>query len=141
MDVNFWILAACIGVSLIILIGVAIAARRATVRALVWWVGLACVPIGLLLGGAVPYVIDAWNRLAEWFQLATVSPIPPGITAGLVVLGVGIVLMLASRLIPFRPRKKLPPKSKTPPKSTATRGRPIYDSTSQSTSSDTTTTP
>ena len=95
----------------------------------------------LLLGGAVPYVIDAWNRLAEWFQLATVSPIPPGITAGLVVLGVGIVLMLASRLIPFRPRKKLPPKSKTPPKSTATRGRPIYDSTSQSTPSDTTTTP
>ena len=137
MDVNLLIIVACIVATLLILVGVAIGARRATVRALVWWVGLACLPIGALLSGMVPYLIDAWNRLAAWFQLATAAPIPAGTTAGLVVLGIGAVLLLGSRLIPFRARKKTPPKSKTPPAATAARGRPLYDSTSQTTPPDT----
>lgn len=134
MDLNFLIPAICIGVSVLILVGVAIFMRRATIRALVWWIGLACVPVGAWLAGMAPYAIDAWNRLAAWWQAVTVDPVAPGIMAGLIVGGLGIALMLISRIIPHRPRKKRAPKGSGPASggATAVRGRPVYDS-SQST--------
>lgn len=137
MDSNLVIAALCIGVALLILVGVAVMARRATVRALVWWVGLACLPVGAWISGMAPYLIDAWNRLAAWWQAANaVNPLPAGTTAGLVVLGVGGVLLLGSRLIPHRPRKK--PVAKAD-KAAVTRARPVYDTASQPTPTDTTT--
>lgn len=140
MDSNLVIAAVCIGVALLILVGVALMARRATVRALVWWVGLACLPVGAWIAGMVPYLIDGWNRLAAWWQAAmSVSPLPPGTTAGLVVLGVGAVLLLGSRVIPHRPRKKPVAKVAKGAKPAVTPGRPMYDTASQTTPTDTTT--
>ena len=137
MDSNLVIAAVSIGAALLILVGVALMARRATVRALVWWVGLACLIVGAWIAGMGPYLIDAWNRLAAWWQTATaVSPLPTGTTAGLVVLGVGSVLLLGSRLIPHRPRKKPVPKAD---KAAVTRARPVYDTASQTTPTDMTT--
>lgn len=138
MDLNILITVICIGVSLLILLGVAVLIRRATVRALVWWVGLACVPIGALLAGMVPYALDAWNRFAEWWQKLMAGPIDTAPMAGLIVLGLGVAMMLISRVIPHRPRKKrdksAPPAAPPGAGATAVRGRPIYDgSTSQPT--------
>ncbi len=135
MDPNLFITIICIAVSLLILVGVAVMLRRATVRALVWWVGLACLPVGALLAGAVPFLIDGWNRMAEWWQLLMGAPLAPVAMAGLIVLGVGLALMLVSRVIPHRPRKKKTPPST--PGATAVRDRPIYD---QTPASETTTT-
>jgi hypothetical protein len=138
MDSNPAVVAVFIGVALLILVGVAVLARRATVRALVWWVGLACLPIGALLAGMDPYLIDAWNRLAAWWQAVTVSPIPAGILAGLVIVGIGLALMLISRVIPYRRRK---PVAKTASGTRATRGRPVYDATPASQTTPTEVTP
>jgi|GEM_PF-2461375 len=137
MDSNFVIPAVCIAVALLILGGVAAMGRRATVRALVWWVGLACLPVGAWIGGLVPYLIDGWNRLAAWWQASmSVSPLPTNTTAGLIVLGLGAVLLFGSRLIPHRPRKKPVPKVD---KAAVTKTRPLYDTTSTTTPTDTTT--
>lgn len=114
MDPNILIPIACIGAALLILAGVAAMARRATVRALLWWVGIACLPIGAYLTGMVPYLIDAWNRLVVWWQTVTMPPMPALVVSGLTVLGVGLVLVVGSRLVPYRKRPKPKPKPKAP---------------------------
>lgn len=134
MDLSLIILLIAIGTSLLILIGVALAGRRAPIRPLVWWVGLACLPVGFLLAGGIPYLIDAWNRMAEWWQLQMgLNPLPANVLAGLVLLGLGVVLMVGSRVIPLRPRKKRPPKTPTTTGPTAGRTRPDYSASSSQT--------
>lgn len=77
--------------------------KRASTRASLWWLGLSLLPLGVLLAGAVPALIDAWNSMALWWQGATaVSPMPPSTMAGLVIGGLGLLLMLGSRLVPYK---------------------------------------
>lgn len=117
MDPNILVPIVVIGASLLILIGVALMARRATIRALLWWVGLACVPVGAYLAGMAPYLIDGWNRLVVWWQtIMSVQPMPAGVVSGLTVLGVGIALLVGSRIVPYRKRPKPTPKPKTTPR-------------------------
>ena len=126
MDPNLFITIICIAVSLLILVGVAVMLRRATVRALVWWVGLACLPVGALLAGAVPFLIDGWNRMAEWWQLLMGAPLAPVAMAGLIVLE-------SAWHYACQPRDPAPSAQEedapSTPGATAVRDRPIYDQT------------
>ncbi len=130
MDPNLLLAAIAIGLSLLILVMVAIIGRGMSLRASAWWIGLACLPIAALITGMVPRIIDAWNVMAvDWWQ-ALERPFTAPVMAGLVLGGIGFALLFGSRLIPYkkRPKKvKAAPKAATP---TPARGKPDYSSPS-----------
>ncbi len=129
--------AICIGLFVLGLVLVALIWRRAPLRASIWWLGLALLPLGALLSGMVPTLIDVWNSLALWFQRVMVQPIANTILAGLVVLGLGLLLMLVSRVIPYRKRDRRSATARTgTTTTTVSRNKPVYDSTTGSGSSD-----
>lgn len=158
MDPNLLIAVGCIGLSILIIVMVAAVGRRMTLRAALWWIGLACLPIAALILGMIPYLIDAWNMLfattamapsqptSWWASLQ--QPFTPVVTAGLVVGGIGLALLFGSRLVPYRKRERRP-KAVAPDAGAPTlRSRPDYSSggasvapTATSTATPTDTTP
>ena len=101
MDPNVLLGALCIGLSLLILVMVAVIGRGMSLRATAWWVGLACLPVAALIAGMVPRMIDAWNVMAvEWWQ-ALERPFTASVMAGLVLGGIGVALLLGSRPVSY----------------------------------------
>ena len=144
LDVNLLTTVICIAASLLILLGVVVLGRRVSWRAAAWWVGLACLPIAALLSGMVPYLIDVWNSFAAWWQART-QPLGGAELAGVALGAVGLVLLIGSRLIPYRKRTPKPKATKGAPTPTggagasAARTRPDYSApASSATPTDTT---
>lgn len=137
MDLNTlqWII--CIALTILGLVITAAIWKRASSRASIWWLGLSLLPLGALLTGMVPSLIDAWNSMALWFQKAVVQPIAPVVLVGLVLLGLGVLLMLVSRLIPYRKKDRAAVKTRSGSGTTTpsvTRTKPVYpDSTTTTT--------
>lgn len=103
MDFNMIQMAVCMALFVLGVVLVVGIWKRASTRASLWWLGLALLPLGALLAGAVPALIDAWNSMALWWQGATATnPMPPSTMAGLVIGGLGLLLMLGSRLVPYK---------------------------------------
>lgn len=116
MELSLWVMIAVIGWTVLGLVLVAVLWTRAPWKAVLAWLGIALLPLGLWLVGLSQAAIDGWNTLAAWWQ-GLVYTLP--VLIGLGVLGLAAVLLLISRLVPNRPRKRksvdeIPPAS-TPP--------------------------
>jgi hypothetical protein len=113
MDFSFPVLATVLGWTLLGLLIVVVLWPRASWKAILAWLGLTLLPLGLYLVGLAQHLIDAWNALALWWQ-GLVFTVP--VLAGLSVLGLAVLLLLVSRLIPYRKRVRKPktPASITP---------------------------
>lgn len=135
MDANLIQLSVCAGLTLAGLILVLLIWRLAKLRTSVWWLGLALLPISVYLVGLAPTMVDFGNAIVRWWW--QVSPAMTAMTiTGLTLGALGVLLMLVSRALPYRPRR---PRgsgeaSAVPP----SRVRPTYEATpvSQSTPSD-----
>lgn len=145
MDTTLLTTVICIAASLLVLLGVVLLGRRLSWRAAAWWVGLACLPIAALLAGMVPYLIDAWNSLATWWQQRP-QPLAGAELAGVALGAIGLVLLVGSRFVPYRKRTPKPKAKKgaaasgTPAGASAARTRPDYSAPASSvTPTDTTT--
>lgn len=116
MELSLWVMIAVIGWTVLGLVLVAVLWTRAPWKAVLAWLGIALLPVGLWLVGLSQAAIDGWNTLAVWWR-GLVYTLP--VLIGLGVLGLAAVLLLISRLVPNRPRKRksvdeIPPAS-TPP--------------------------
>ena len=126
MDSNLIYLAVSGGLTLLGLILVLVLWRFAKLRTSLWWLGFALLPIAVYLLGLVPTVIDFWNALVTWW--AAVSPgMSTTLIAGLAVGGLGVALMLVSRVIPYRTRRKRDEGTGVADPATPIRTRPVYE--------------
>lgn len=101
------------------LIGIVITAliwRAAKVRTVMWWLGLSFLPMAVYLLGLAPQAVGAYETLAAWYRDLVLTPL---VSVGIGLGGLGVLLMLVSRVIPARPRKKADAAASTP---TVTRG-------------------
>ncbi|MFT4294987.1 MAG: hypothetical protein QM582_06200 [Micropruina sp.] len=116
MDISLWVMVVVIGWTVLGLVLVAVLWSRAPWKAVLAWLGIALVPIGIWLVGLSQAAIDGWNTLALWWQ-GLVYTLP--VLIGLSVLGLAAVLLLISRLVPHRPRRRKPkdeiPSAAAPP--------------------------
>ena len=103
MDQNLLHLLVAGGLTLIGVIITAIIWRAAKVRTVVWWLGLSLIPISVYLLGLSQQTVDAYTTLRAWYDGLTLTPM---VWTGFAALGLGVLLMLVSRVIPARPRKK-----------------------------------
>ncbi|HVK44355.1 MAG TPA: hypothetical protein VM429_05575 [Micropruina sp.] len=101
MDLSTWVLIVVIGWTVLGLLLVAVIWTRSPWKAVLAWLGLALLPLGIWLVGLSQAAVDGWNTLALWWQ-SLVFTIP--VVIGLSMLGLGLVLLLVSRLVPSRPR-------------------------------------
>lgn len=101
MDPNLLQLLICAGLTLVGIVITAIIWKRAAVRTILWWIGLALIPIAIYLVGLVPLLIDGWDTLVKWYGMLTVTPVA---MVGASLGGLGVLLMLVSRLVPYRKR-------------------------------------
>nr|NLI50839.1 hypothetical protein [Propionibacterium sp.] len=133
MDPNLLLAAICIGVSLLIIVMVAVVGRGMSLRAAAWWIGLACLPIAALISGMVPRMIDAWNVMAvDWWQQLE-RPFTVPVMAGLALGGIGFLLLFGSRLIPYKKRQKKPKTTAATPAPAPARPKPDYTPSATST--------
>ena len=122
MDLSTWVMIVVLGWTVVGLLLVAAIWSRAPWKAVLAWLGIALLPLGLWLGGLAQAAIDGWNTLARWWQGITYTPV---VIAGLVVLGLAVLLLVVSRLVPSRPRTRKQRTSTTiPPASTPPAYRP-----------------
>jgi hypothetical protein len=105
MDLSTWVMIAVLGWTVLGLLLVASIWSRAPWKAVIAWLGIALVPLGLWLAGLSQQAIDGWNTLALWWQNLTFT-VP--VVIGLSVLGLAAVLLLGSRLVPTRKRTRKP---------------------------------
>ncbi|WP_298132261.1 hypothetical protein [Micropruina sp.] len=116
MDISLWVMIIAIGWTVVGLILVAALWSRAPWKAVIAWLGIALVPLGLWLAGLSQAAIDGWNTLALWWQ-GLIFTLPVMIGVGL--LGLAALLLVVSRLVPNRPRKRKQangiPSATTPP--------------------------
>ena len=121
MDLSAWVLVAVIGWTVLGLLLVAFLWSRAPWKAVLAWLGLTLVPLGLWLVGLSQAAIDGWNTVALWWQ-GLVYSLP--VLIGLSVLGLAIGLLVISRVVPTKPRnrKPKPTPTTTPPPSTRSSG-------------------
>lgn len=105
MDISTWVMVLVLGWTVLGLVLVVLLWSRAPWKAVIAWLGLALVPLGLWLVGLTQAAIDGWNTLALWWQ-SLIFTLP--VLVGLSVLGLAAVLLLVSRLVPNRPRKRKP---------------------------------
>lgn len=118
MDPNLLHLLVAGGLTLVGIVITAIIWRAAKVRTVVWWLGLSLIPVSIYLLGLTRQVEDAWTTLRAWYEGLTLTPL---VWTGLGLFGLGVVLMLVSRVIPARPRKKADAAASGPPVGSATR--------------------
>ena len=91
------------GLTLVLLLVTAIIWRWAKVRTVMWWFGLALLPVGVYLLGLSPQVEGAYETLRDWYYGLQLTPM---VWVGVVVAGLGVALMLISRFVPAKPRRK-----------------------------------
>lgn len=103
MDANLLHLLVTGGLSLVGLIITVIIWRLAKVRTVVWWLGLSLVPVSIYLLGLTQQAADAYTTLRAWYDTLVLTPM---VWTGVALFGLGVVLMLVSRVIPAKPRKK-----------------------------------
>lgn len=103
MDISLWVMGIAIGWTVVGLILVVALWSRAPWKAVIAWLGVALVPLGLWLAGLSQAAIDGWNTLALWWQ-GLIFTLPVMIGVGL--LGLAALLLVVSRLVPNRPRKR-----------------------------------
>ncbi len=101
-DPNLVALAVCAGLSLVGIVITALIWKSAGVRTVVWWLGLSLVPIAVYLLGLVPLAVDGYETLRRWYGTLAVTPL---VWTGVALGGLGVLLMLVSRVIPARPRR------------------------------------
>lgn len=116
MDLSTLVMIVVIGWTVVGLILVAAIWSRAPWKAVLAWLGIALLPLGVWLVGLWRAAIDGWNTLAAWWA-GLVFDIPAII--GLSVLGLAALLLVLSRLVPNRPRTR-----KTKPTPSVTSSRP-----------------
>ena len=105
MDLSTWVMVVVLAWTVLGLVLVASIWSRAPWKAVMAWLGIALVPVGLWLAGLSQQAIDGWNTLALWWQNLTFT-VP--VVIGLSVLGLAAVLLLGSRLVPTRKRTRKP---------------------------------
>ncbi|MFT3861453.1 hypothetical protein [Micropruina sp.] len=105
MDLSAWVMIIVLTWTVLGLLLVAAIWSRAPWKAVLAWLGIALVPLGIWLVGLWQPAIDGWNTLALWWQ-SLVFTLP--VLLGLGVLGFAALLLLGSRLVPTRPRKRKP---------------------------------
>jgi len=101
MDLATWVMVAVITWTVLGLLLVALIWKRAPVKAILAWLGIALIPLGIWLVGLSQAAIDGWNTLATWWQ-GLVFTMP--VMVGLGVLGLAAGLLVLSRFVPTRPR-------------------------------------
>lgn len=75
---------------------------RAQVKTVFWWIGLSCLPLAVYLAGLVPALVGAYTTLRLWWGTLAFTP---AVWVGLVLGGIGLFLIVGSRLIPSESRK------------------------------------
>lgn len=104
-DPNLLALAVCAGLSLVGIVITAVIWKMAPVRTVVWWLGAALLPMAVYLLGLVPLAVDGYETLRRWYGTLAVTPL---VWTGAVLGGLGLLLMLVSRVLPARPRQPKP---------------------------------
>lgn len=111
MELSLWVMIVVIGWTVLGLVLVVLLWSRAPWKAVLAWLGIALVPLGVWLVGLSQAAIDGWNTLALWWQgLSYTLPV----LVGLSVLGLAALLLVASRLVPNRARKRKPAEQVAP---------------------------
>lgn len=110
MDVGLWVMIIVLAWTVIGLLLTALLWTRAPWKAVMAWLGIALIPLGIWLVGLSQQAIDGWNTLVAWWQ-GLVFTLP--VIIGLSVLGLAAALLIISRLTPSRPRKRKPKVSST----------------------------
>lgn len=128
MDSNTLHLIVSAGLTLLCVVIVALIWTRAKWRTIVWWLGLAMIPIAVWLLGLAPLVADGGDSLVGWYQGVTWDPLA---LTGASLVGLGVLLMLISRVMPARPRQRRV-KATAPAPQVTDRPRPAYDSSAGS---------
>lgn len=123
MDLSTWVMIAVIGWTVVGLVLVAGMWSRAPWKAVLAWLGIALLPLGLWLIGLSQAAIDGWNTLATWWQ-GLVYTLP--VLIGLSVLGLAVALLVISRLVPTRKRTRKPVSIATPERITPAAEPPVY---------------
>jgi len=111
MDLATWVMVAVITWTVLGLLLVALIWKRAPVKAIMAWLGIALIPLGLWLVGLSQAAIDGWNTLATWWQ-GLVWTLP--VMIGLGVLGLAATLLVVSRFVPTRSRTAKQPDNPSP---------------------------
>ncbi|MBK8446498.1 MAG: hypothetical protein IPL41_07415 [Micropruina sp.] len=112
MDLFTWVMIVVLAWTVLGLLLVALIWTRAPWKAVLAWLGIALIPLGLWLVGLSQAAVDGWNTLAGWWQ-TLIFTMP--VLIGLSILGLAALLLLVSRLVPTRPRNRKP---KTPSSNT-----------------------
>lgn len=103
MELSLWVMIVAIGWTVLGLVLVAVLWSRAPWKAVLAWLGITLIPIGLWLAGLSQAAIDGWNTLALWWQ-GLVFTLP--VLIGVSLLGLAALLLVVSRLTPNRPRRR-----------------------------------
>lgn len=111
MDLSTWVMIVVLAWTLVGLLLVAFIWTRAPWKAVLGWLGIALIPLGVWLVGLSQAAVDGWNTLATWWQ-TLIFTLP--VLIGLSVLGLAAALLVLSRLVPSRPRTRRPKPPKTP---------------------------
>lgn len=122
MDLATWVLIIVLTWTALGLLLTAALWTRAPWKAVMAWLGIALIPLGVWLVGLSQAAINGWNTLAAWWQ-GLVFTLP--VLIGLSVLGLAALLLVVSRLVPTRPRTrkpKAPSSTSIPPASSP----PVY---------------
>ncbi|MCW3159610.1 hypothetical protein [Micropruina sonneratiae] len=123
MNLSTWVMIAVIGWTVVGLVLVAGIWSRAPWKAVLAWLGIALLPLGVWLAGLSQAAIDGWNTLAMWWQ-GLVFTVP--VLIGLSVLGLAVALLVLSRLVPNRKRTRKPVSTAAPASVAPAREAPVY---------------
>ena len=114
MDLATWVMVVVITWTVLGLLLVALIWKRAPWKAILAWLGIALIPLGIWLVGLSQAAIDGWNTLAAWWQALVFTP---QVQIGLGLLALAAALLVVSRFVPTRSRTPkqsdtLPPASR-----------------------------
>ncbi len=116
MGLSTWVMIVVIGWTVLGLLLVAVMSTRSPWKAVLAWLGIALLPLGIWLVGLSQAAVDGWNTLANWWQ-TLVYTVP--VLIGLSVLGLAVALLVISRLVPSKPRVRKPKPSTQVPRTSA----------------------
>lgn len=122
MDISTWVMVLVAGWTVLGLVLVVVLWPRAPWKAVMAWLGIALVPLGIWLVGLTQASIDGWNTLVLWWR-SLIFTLP--VMLGLGVLGLAAVLLLGSRLVPTKARTPKP-KAKSASSSSISSTGPSY---------------
>lgn len=126
MDPNLLQLVVASGLTLLGILVTAIIWNLAKIRTVMWWLGLSLVPIGVYLLGLGPQVAGAYETLRAWVAAVELTPM---VWVGIVVAGLGVLLMLVSRVVPAKPRARKADAAASGPGSATRSGSPAVKPT------------